>query len=322
MPEEGKNKVFSDSDSQVIGETVNSGISFTSIETPSQPETNPLVNQPAYSGTENSAMAASVGEEKLSQTQTPSVYINSVQNPLEEEKKDLIQSKSQKTLLFLALFLFIASIFGLAFYFVSAWKENRLGNKSTMVSSPQPIETVKEKSTTPLPSQEPTLGWQEYSDEVIKLKYPQSLTIAKEGAFWVFRDLSDQNNILMKFKILPMPTSRDLTTTLFNEAKKTDSAIILDKVRKSLTLEDVGPYQLVSYQSESIKGLTFSIFEETKQEKVVFVLDYSLKLSEEKYSDVVKEIISTVEFVGQEEAVTTATASPSASPSGKFNVSQ
>lgn len=321
MPEEDKNKVFSDSYSQVIGETVNNSISSTPVETPSQPEPNPQVSQPASLGTENAVGPASAGEEKLSQTQTPSVYINSVQDPLEEEKNDLGQSKNQKTLLFLALVLFIASIFGLAFYFVSAWKENRLGNKQpAVVSSPQPTETVEEVSTTPLPSQEPTSGWQEYSDEVIKLKYPQSLTIAKEGAFWVFRDLSDQNNILMKFEILPMPTSGDLTTTLFDEAKKTDSAITLDKVRKSLTLEEVGPYQLTSYQSENIIGLTFSVFEEVDQDKVVFVIDYSLKFGEEKYSDIVREIISTIGFVGQDG--TTTAASPSASPSGKFNVSQ
>jgi len=251
-------------------------------------------------------------------TGEPSVSINYVSQPnnLSENNNTSNKDKNQKTVFALALFLFIASLFGLGFYFFNAWRSNRLGGTKTIAPSPAATQ-LNEATTAPTSLPEETVDWLRYQGNSFALKYPSNLVVTKDGEFAVFA-LSTTKEPIFKLEVLPRSNSKDILTVLAEESKKIDPQVTLEKVKNAVTVSQIGSRSLFSYTTEKATDPIFNIFDDPNSNQTVFILDYSKGNAD--FKDLVSKVVSSFEFVAPTSIPLGAT--PSASPSAKFNVGE
>jgi hypothetical protein len=290
-------------EAQTIGETI---------------ETTPLqTQQQTPVPVENLQAEAPQAESKAGE---PSVSINYVSQPsnLSENNNTSNKDKNQKTVFALALFLFITSLFGLGFYFIGAWQQGRLSRTNEFARSPEPTQ-VAETVASPSPLvEDEEIGWLDYTGDFFSFKYPARLSLVKEKDFVSFVLSGDEKKTVLKLKVFPRSSSRDILNVLAEESKKIDSQVTLEKVKNAVTVSQIGSRSLFSYTTEKATDPVFNIFDDPNSNQTVFILDYSKGNTD--FKDLVSKVVSSFEFVAPTSIPLGAT--PSASPSAKFNIGE
>lgn len=256
------------------------------------------------------------------ESQGTNLSVNPVSRPkiLVEDTFEENKNKSQKTLMFLSLSLFVFSLVGLAFYLFNAWRSGRLSFNKTF-KSPSPESTAVSEPTpvlSPSPSlSEPLAGWLTYKEEsgTFSFKYPSSFSVSKEGEFVVLTS-SVEKDLLIKLKVLSISKTQDILSTLADEVKKVDPKLAFNPLKDFVNSIKAEPYNLFSYTPKEGTPV-FLIFEDKEAAQRVFILDYSQ--SNKDFEDLAVNIVSSFEFSVSDRS---SLSSPSPSPSTKFNIQE
>jgi flagellar basal body-associated protein FliL len=252
------------------------------------------------------------------QTSQPSISFNYVSDSSSFSNNLQAESKKNKIIFLLAIVMFLLSLVGLIFYFINAWRENRL--KKTDYSFSPTDNQIIQTTPTPLPLSEGknTKETKEYRDESVTFKYPYFLTARKDNDFVVLNLEQDETQTVLKLKILPRSKVKESLVVLSEEVSKIDQKIGSEDIRNNVLTQKINSYTILSYTENKNNASVFSIFDDEKADKRVFIADFSGNIEDLPISNLTWEILSNFSFLAPQENIENV--EPSVFPSGKFDI--